>query len=855
MLRGRIFGDGSCSTHIFPELRRAAAALMQRKGNGTRGWSIQCTVPPPLPQTPQAAEHVVLALVNQFAHPDDGSCLASDCLNVVSAYNGPPAAATSYKRPYAGIMRQVLGDVAWRRRTAVRKVKAHVNPAAVTEGAARDDAIDNDIVDQLAKEAVRAHPAPSPAQEAELAAGLKRARLIVRTVAKVTQAFPPMPRERMKRPPRNREGASVHMENAHRWTYSAGMWRCTACMRISLSPDVTAAMAFQKCQGPKPSLAADAIVAKGHTLACTEGQSPVLFCVRCGAFSKRRAYGLGAQCAGAPKPSGRQALARIRQGYQPWETRESGGRYRGRIGDVIAWDERQQKYVAAGPAPAEKRQRTMGNRPGAEVVICGEAPVRDDTVDAMDADDAMADRPAALDEGCAAELADDGAHAVDACMLMDARDCRRGDACEPGMAEADEGDHHSVPIGMSPEARDELAAALPENARPHRPHRNHGHHGGGLHREDEGSHRLDGRQMHQGPINVPRHRHLRRDEAHVVGGSQCLGPQRHGPVTAGGERSVGISDTGVNESLPSSSGQGNFTGVGSARSRCRGSDGGGDSRAPLRPRDARQRREGGAARADAGGGDHRRVAGPQERHGDGLHPCGMQIWQYPPSWMYLPSLGIYGGLRHGECTDANDAKRRRHGDEEPAHRREPEHAAGDAGDAPRAARGDDRGDRRPGSSSDRGTDSSAWTCTISGRGSAPGGRAELARSSRIDDDRGEDAAHGIRGQPPPPGTVACGGRERERARLEARQSHLRRSLDDHAERVAAKRARDGGQPATASAADRLAALRRRVASKCTGSTDGQRADAIFDATAQAAARAAQHALEDPPAADGVRLRQ
>ncbi len=107
------------------------------------------------------------------------------------------------------------------------------------------------------------------------------------------------------------------MQNAHSWSYSAGMWRCTVCMKLSLSADVTAAMAFQKCPGPKPSLAAEAVVAKGHTLACTEGPTRVLFCVRCGAFSKRRAYGLGAQCAGAPKPSGKQALAKIRRGHQP----------------------------------------------------------------------------------------------------------------------------------------------------------------------------------------------------------------------------------------------------------------------------------------------------------------------------------------------------------------------------------------------------------------------------------------------------------------------------------------------------------------------------------------------------------
>ncbi len=65
-LRGRLFGDGSCTTHVFPDLRRAATAIVQRRPDGGRGWTVQCTVPPPLTQTPQAAEFIVLAIANQL---------------------------------------------------------------------------------------------------------------------------------------------------------------------------------------------------------------------------------------------------------------------------------------------------------------------------------------------------------------------------------------------------------------------------------------------------------------------------------------------------------------------------------------------------------------------------------------------------------------------------------------------------------------------------------------------------------------------------------------------------------------------------------------------------------------------
>jgi hypothetical protein len=198
---------------------------------------------------------------------------------------------------------------------------------------------------------------PTAAQKADLQAGLKKARLVVRTVAKVTQTFPPMPPERMRRPPRPREGASLHLDGAHRWVFNAGFWRCQTCMKMSLRHDITSAMAHQRCDGPKASLAAEAVADRGHLLARTEGLVQVLFCVRCGSFSTRRAYGLGAACPGAPKPSGLQALARIRKGQQPWETRVRGGRCRGSLGAVMAWDAERRQFISSGPSSAERRRR------------------------------------------------------------------------------------------------------------------------------------------------------------------------------------------------------------------------------------------------------------------------------------------------------------------------------------------------------------------------------------------------------------------------------------------------------------------------------------------------------------------
>ncbi len=317
--------------------------------------------PSPLPQTPQAAEYAVLALAARFSHPSAATEVASDCLNVVRAYNGSARDAMAPRRAYAGIMREVLGNVEWARRTTVRKVKAHRDPATLTDREERRDAVDNGVADEAARDALALHPQPSPAQVADLEAMLKRSRLIVRTIAKVTQVFPPMPAERMKRPPRAREGAAVRIGDAHDWIFSGGLWRCRVCMRITIKPKLTPSVATQRCEGPRSALAAQAIVDKGHVLAKTCGTPSVLFCIQCGAFSARRAYGLGNKCPMVPKPSGLQALARIRKGAQPWETRTANGRYRGALGGALAWDEGRMCYVECGPArPCSRRARGGG---------------------------------------------------------------------------------------------------------------------------------------------------------------------------------------------------------------------------------------------------------------------------------------------------------------------------------------------------------------------------------------------------------------------------------------------------------------------------------------------------------------
>ncbi len=372
-LQGSLYVDGSCTTNVFHELRRAATSVVQWSSARPEGWTLQMPVPSPLPQTPQAAEYCTMVLVRRFAHASRSMSVASDCLNVVRDMNMAPRLALASRRAYAGLIKEALTDEGWRRRCEVRKVPAHVDPSTLPAGSGRDDAVGNGRADVLAKEAVKAHPAPSPAQVQDLEATLKRAKYVVRAVAMTTQCFPPMPQERMRRPPPAREGQRLAVGNGHRWVYSSGLWRCEACLRMTTKAQLDAALAHEACPGSRASLDAAAVTARGHALAKTGGAVPLLFCVRCGAWSTRRAYGLSVACRGHPAPAGKQALKRIERGLQPWEDRRDRmeGRPRRGLRGFQMWSAEVGDYVgpttshagADGGSPQARRRARRRDGP------------------------------------------------------------------------------------------------------------------------------------------------------------------------------------------------------------------------------------------------------------------------------------------------------------------------------------------------------------------------------------------------------------------------------------------------------------------------------------------------------------
>ncbi len=174
-----------------------------------------------------------------------------------------------------------------------------------------------------------------------------------------------------------------------------------------------------------------------------------------------------------------------------------------------------------------------------------------------------------------------------------------------------------------------------------------------------------------------------------------------------------------------------------------------------------------------------------ERPGEERKELGRQVWMSPPDWLYLPHLGLGGGQRGG---GGDDLGRHDGGACKPGHCVDLEHDAG-AGRA--ESNTANAGENLGGQELEAGA--------IRGRGLPPGCDARVSVSSSA----GARTRAGIR------------GREDE---APGRAAGMTWYFADIAATVAKRRAASGNQVGL-SAAERMSALRRRVASRTRGTCD------------------------------------
>jgi hypothetical protein len=205
------------------------------------------------------------------------------------------------------------------------------------------------------------------------------------------------------------------------------------------------------------------------------------------------------------------------------------------------------------------------------------------------------------------------------------------------------------------------------------------------------------------------------------------------------------------------------------------------------------------------------------------------MWRRRPAWMYLPHQCVEG------ITDDVRAKRRRtegsEGDPPTTEVRKRwmsngeddgcDDAAAEVSEAEVACEEGRQGPKERPRGDVRGRPEDARA--IHGRGASLGATAgrlearDAAHRERVsgqkDNVAGGDHQPTIRGPPDGPGTGTIERRIRAQAKLDAKNAHLRTSLQQHAERVK-KRAAEA-QPAaeTISAQERIMAIRRRLAER------------------------------------------
>ncbi len=316
--QGNFYFDGSCSTHVIPELRRAGWAIVVKDADGKPVARISSPLWRSLPQTPQAAEYVAYAAAVQFVA--GASIFYGDCANVIRQAGAVPKKVCTPTARYSGVMRDTQ-RVPERLRQVVefRKIKAHVDPNAIADLEQRGHAQGNAEADLLAKAAARRHPPQSPAEEALLETNIDDAVSIIKLAAAVLRHWPPQ--EKTPRPKRTGAGPGAPKKNgrAHVWEFVDSAWRCRVCLRCAIGAKENPRGTRGFCTGGTAAGKSREAEGGGHTLGYAKGVGmPIMFCYRCGSWTARRSRGLARTCAGIPTAAGRQALGYINKGRHPW---------------------------------------------------------------------------------------------------------------------------------------------------------------------------------------------------------------------------------------------------------------------------------------------------------------------------------------------------------------------------------------------------------------------------------------------------------------------------------------------------------------------------------------------------------
>ncbi len=280
---GHIYPDGSCSCEVIRELRRAGCGAVEVDDDGCPQRKFTLPVPRHFRQTPQAAEHISLAVTTRALGRQ--STIRPDCMAVVKAASQPLGLALAANKKYAGITMDSRSDPSKLQLIdAVTWVKAHRPLTGKENQAERRDILGNKAADEAAKEGrLRHQPLPDDLAK-DIEFHLRRAPLVIRAVGTALALFPPV-EERMQRPPRPSNPQEARERSLHLWKFLEGSWRCAICSTWAGTHRLPWKIRREKCNGPPLDGRLKEFAGKGHRLCRTVGEVPIIFCSRCGGWS------------------------------------------------------------------------------------------------------------------------------------------------------------------------------------------------------------------------------------------------------------------------------------------------------------------------------------------------------------------------------------------------------------------------------------------------------------------------------------------------------------------------------------------------------------------------------------------
>ncbi len=311
-LQGNIFIDGSCTTSVWREMQRAAFSAVQVSEEGRAEKTVSMPLWSSLPQTPQAAEHAVMAAVVQLLRGP--STIFGDCKGVIDAMAKGPKGYLDGSLRYGGVLlfTQKYPEGLSHVREIV-KVKAHQCINAALSPTERWRAVGNDLADKAAKAAVGRHDQPSAAQSAQLKFWARRIPYVVKAVATAMAEFPPAGGNLPRKPPRQRSGATARGEEddgSHRWQFVEGRWRCTRCWTyVQGSPATPPPRKGQRCNAERVTAELKKYTARGHAMLFADAALPFAFCSRCGGWSARRNWRHNASAGERSEPAAEYSLS------------------------------------------------------------------------------------------------------------------------------------------------------------------------------------------------------------------------------------------------------------------------------------------------------------------------------------------------------------------------------------------------------------------------------------------------------------------------------------------------------------------------------------------------------------------